>query len=162
MGFKDRKKGKYQGVEKFIEKIKEIQKEAKAILGKVQEKMKKYANRKRGEANDYKVGDLVMVNTKDLKYQMVRKRTEKLTKRFIRPYKVKKIVSSNVVELELPSIVKIHPVVKISRIHKYIGQVKGQKKEQPALVIIEREEVWKVEKILNKQQVRGKNKYLVC
>ena len=141
MGFKDRKKGKYQGVEKFIEKIKEIQKEAKAILGKVQEEMKKYADRKRGEANDYKVGDLVMVNTKDLKYQMVRKRTEKLTERFIRPYKVKKIVSSNVVELELPSIVKIHPVVKISRIHKYIGQVKGQKKEQPALVIIEREEV---------------------
>jgi len=141
MGFKDRKKGKYQGVEKFIEKIKGIQKEAKAILGKVQEEMKKYADRKRGEANDYKVGDLVMVNTKDLKYQMVRKRTEKLTERFIRPYKVKKIVSSNVVELELPSIVKIHPVVKISRIHKYIGQVKGQKKEQPALVIIEREEV---------------------
>jgi len=29
------------------------------------------------------------------------------------------------VELELPSIVKIHPVVNISRIHKYIGQVEG-------------------------------------
>jgi len=39
--------------------------------------------------------------------------------------------------------------------------VKGQRKEQPALVIIEGEEEWEVEKILNKQRVRGKNKYLV-
>jgi len=40
--------------------------------------------------------------------------------------------------------------------------VKGQKKEQPAPVIIKREEEWEVERILNKQQVREKNKYLVC
>jgi len=79
MGFEGRKKGKYQGAEKFIEKMKEIQKEAKAVLGKAQEEMKKYIDKKRGEADNYKVGDLVMLSTKDLKYQIVRKRTEKLT-----------------------------------------------------------------------------------
>ena len=57
----------------------------------------------------------------------------------IGPYKIKKIVSSNTVELELPSTVKIH-LVNISRIQCYVGQVKGQKKEQPALVIIEKKE----------------------
>jgi len=82
-------------------------------------------DRKRAKVNEYKVGDLVMLSTKDLKYQMIRRRTEKLTKRFVGPYKIKKIVSSNVVELELPSIIKIHPVVNVSRIQKYIGQVKG-------------------------------------
>jgi len=86
------------------------------VLGRAQEEIKKYANRKRGEADDYKVGDLVILSTKDLKYQMVKRRTKKLTERFIDPYKIKKIVSLNVVELELPSIVKIHPVVNISRI----------------------------------------------
>jgi len=40
--------------------------------------------------------------------------------------------------------------------------VERQKKEQPALVIIEGEEEWKVERILNKRKVRGKDKYLVC
>jgi len=35
MGFEERKKEKYAGAEKFIEKIKEIQEEAKAALGKV-------------------------------------------------------------------------------------------------------------------------------
>jgi len=110
------------------------------MLGKAQEEMKKYTDRKRAEVDDYKVGDLVMLSTKDLKYQMVRRRTEKLTERFVGPYKIKKIVSPNVVELELPSTVKIHPVVNVSRIRKYIGQVERQKKEQPALVIIEGEE----------------------
>jgi len=78
--------------------------------------MKKYADRKRGEVDNYKVGDLVILSTKDLKYQMVGRRTEKLTERFVGPYKIKKIISSNAVELELPSTVKIYPVVNVSRI----------------------------------------------
>jgi len=42
----------------------------------------------------------VILSTKDLKYQMVGRRTEKLMERFIGPYRVKKIVLSNIVELE--------------------------------------------------------------
>ena len=140
MGFEGRKKGRYVGAKKFIEKMKEIQEEAKAALGKAQADMKKYTDKKRSDVEEYKVGDLVMLSTKDLKYQMIERRTEKLTERFIGSYKIKKIVSPNIVELELPSTVKIHPVVNVSRIHKYIEQVEGQKKEQPALVIIERKE----------------------
>ena len=78
--------------------------------------MKKYTDRKRGEVDNYKVENLVMLSTKDLKYQMVRRRTDKLMERFIGPYKIKKIVLSNTIELELPSTVKIHLVVNISRI----------------------------------------------
>jgi len=110
--------------------------------------MKKYTDRKRGDK--YKVGDLVMLSTKDLKYQMVRRRTEKLTERFVGPYRIKKIILSNTVELELPSTIKIHLVVNVSRIQRYVGQVEGQRKEQPALVVIEGEEEWEVERILNK------------
>jgi len=71
MGFEMRKKGKYEGAEKFVIKIKEVQEEAKVALRKAQEKMKKYADRKRAEVDEYKVEDLVMLSTKDLKYQMV-------------------------------------------------------------------------------------------
>jgi len=134
------KKEKYKRAKKFIEKMKEIQEEARAALGKVQEEIKKYVDRKRGEVVDYKVGDLVMLSTKDLKYQMVGRRTEKLMERFVGPYKVKKIVSSNAVELELPDTIKIYLVVNISRIHRYVGQVERQKREQPAPVIIDGEE----------------------
>jgi len=140
MGFEGRKKGKYAGAEKFVEKMKKIQEEAKVALSKVQEEIKKYMDRKRGEVDDYKVGDLVILSTKDLKYQMVGRRIEKLMEKFVGPYKVKKIVLSNVMELELPSAIKIHLAVNVSRIYKYIGQVEGQKKEQLAPVIIKGEE----------------------
>ena len=41
-----RRKGKYEGAEKFVTKIKKIQKEVKAVLGKAQAEMKKYADRR--------------------------------------------------------------------------------------------------------------------
>ena len=129
MEFKVRKKGKYEGVEKFVTKMKEIQNKAKVILEKVQEEMKKYVDRKRAEVDEYKVEDLVILSTKDLKYQIIERRTEKLTERFIGPYKIKKIVLTNAVELELLVIIKIYPVVNINRIQRYIGQVEGQRKE---------------------------------
>ena len=112
--------------------MKKIQEKAKAVLEKTQEEIKKYINRKRVEVDEYRVEDLVMLSTKDLKYQMVRKRAEKLTERFIEPYRIKKIVSSNVVELELPSIVKIYSVVNVSKICKYIecqGQISWPESE---------------------------------
>jgi len=140
MGFEGRKKGKYVGAENFVEKMKEIQEEAKVALEKAQEDIKKYADRRRSEVDEYKVEDLVMLSTKDLKYQMVGRRTEKLTERFVGPYKVQKIVSSNAVKLELPSTVKIHLVVNISRIRYYVGQVERQRKEQLAPVIIKGKE----------------------
>ena len=161
MGFEIRKKKRFEKVEKFIERMKEIQREAKAALAKTQENMKRYADKYRSEAVEYKVGDLVLLSTKDLKWQMVGRRSEKLTEQFVGPYRIKKIISANTVELDLPSTIKIHPVVNMSRIRKYISQVDGQRKEMPKLVVIEGEEKWKVEKILNKRKGQGKDKYLV-
>ena len=161
MGFEGRKKEKYKGAKRFVEKMKEIQEKAKAVLGKEQEEIKKYANRKQVKVNNYRVGDLVMLSTKDLKYQMVRGKTEKLIERFIGLYTIKKIVSLNTVELELPNTINLYSVINVSRIQKYIGQVEGQKKKQLAPVIIKGEKEWKIERILNKQWIRGKNKYLV-
>ena len=66
--FKVRKKRKYKGARKFVTKMKKIQEEVKAALGKAQKEMKKYVDRKRGKVNEYKVRDLVMLSTKDLKY----------------------------------------------------------------------------------------------
>jgi len=123
--------------------------------------MRRYADRHRLEAVGYKVGDLVLLSTKDLKWQMVGRRSEKLVKQFVGPYKVKAIISSNVVKLELPSTIKIHPVVNISRVKQYIDQVDDQRKETPQPVVIEGEEKWEVGKILNKRKVRGKDKFLV-
>jgi len=89
------------------------------------------------------------------------RRSEKLTKRFVGPYQVKGIISTNAIELDLPSMVKIHLVVNVSRVCRYRDQVEGQKKEWLAPVIIKEEEEYEVEKILNKKKFRGKDWYLV-
>jgi len=123
--------------------------------------MKKFGDRRRGKGEKYKVGDLVLLSMKDLKWQIKGRRSEKLTECFMGPYKVKGIVSSNAIELELPNSIKIHPVVNVSRVRLYKSQVKGQKKIPPKPVIIKGEEEFEVEKILNKRTVRGKEKFLV-
>jgi len=92
---------------------------------------------------------------------MKRRKSEKLIEHFVGPYKVKGIISSNTIELELPKSIRIYPVVNISRVQLYKPQVKGQKKTPPKPVIIEGEEEFKVEKIINKRTVRGKEKFLV-
>jgi len=74
---------------------------------------------------------------------------------------VKKIISTNVIELDLLSTVKIHPVINVSKVYRYKDQVEGQRKEWPSLVIIDREEEYKIEKILNKRKFREKDRYLV-
>ena len=79
-----------------------------------------------------------------------------MTERFVGPYKVKGIVSSNAIELELPKSIRMHPVVNVSKVRLYKPQVEGQKKTSPKPVIIEGEEEFEVEKILNKRIVRGK------
>jgi len=98
---------------------------------------------------------------KDLKWQMEGRRTEKLTERFVGPYKIKKVISTNAVELELLKTVKIHPVVNVSRIRRYKEQVRGQKKQLALPVIIEGEEEYEVEKVINKRKKYGRWEYLV-
>ena len=67
MGFKMRKKGKFEKAEEFATRIKEVYKEAKVALKKSQEEMKRYANRKRSKVEEYRVGDWVLLSTKYLK-----------------------------------------------------------------------------------------------
>jgi len=123
--------------------------------------MKKFANRRQREKEEYRVGDLVLLSTKDLKWQMKGRRSEKLIEHFVDPYKVKGIISSNAIELELSKSIRIYPVVNISRVQLYKPQVEGQKKTPPKPVIIEGEEKFEIEKILNKRMIRGKEKFLV-
>jgi len=78
--------------------------------------MKKFADRKQGKGEEYRVGDLVLLSMKDLKWQMKGRRLEKLTECFVGPYRIKGIISSNAIELELPRTIKIHPVVNVSRV----------------------------------------------
>jgi len=87
--------------------------------------------------------------------------SKKLMERYVGPYVIEEVVSSNAVKLRLPSSMRIHPVVNVSQIVRYKEQVKEQKKEEAKPVEVEGVEEWEVEKILNKKKIRGVEKYLI-
>ena len=159
MGGDIRKKGKVESATEFVERMKKVQEEAEAALKKTQEEMKRYVDRGRKEAENWKKGDKVLLSTKDLVFK--EKPTKKLTERYVGPYAIEEVVSLNAVKLRLPSSMRIHLVVNVSRIVRYREQMKGQKKEEGKPVEVEGVEEWEVEKILNKKKIRGVEKYLI-
>ena len=128
---------------------------------KSQKEMKKQVDRSRKEIEEYKVGDKVLISTKYFSMELMKRVTKKLIEKFIGPYVVRKIVSENVVELELLVSLRIHPVVNVRRIVKCREQVEGQKKILLPPVKIASEKEYKVEEILDRQERRGKTRYLV-
>ena len=66
MSFEIIKKKKYAKTKEFIKKMKEIYEKAKVALKKLQNEIKKYIDRNRKEAVEYKIGDRVLLSTKDL------------------------------------------------------------------------------------------------
>ena len=77
------------------------------------------------------------------------------------PYVIEEVISSNAVKLQLPSSMRIHLVINVSRIVQYKEQVEGQKKEEGKPVEVKEVEEWEVEKVLNKKKIRGVEKYLI-
>jgi len=119
MSFEIRKKGKYVKTEKFVKEIKKMYEKVKAALKKLQEKMKKYVDRNRKKVVEYKVRDRVLLSTKNLVWQVRNKKIKKLMEKFVKSYKIKKIILENVMELELPVSMKIYLIVNMSRIALY-------------------------------------------
>jgi len=159
MGGDIRRKGKVESVTEFMERMKKVYEEAEAVLKKTQEEMKRYMDRERKETENWKKRDQVLLSTKDLVFK--KRPTKKLMERYVGPYVIEEVVLLNVVKLRLPSSMRIHPVVNVSRIVRYKKQVKGQKKEEGKPVEVERVEEWEVEKILNKKKMREIMKYLI-
>ena len=76
-----------------------------------------------------------MLSTKDLVFK--ERLVCKLVERYVGPYEIEEVVLSNAVKLRLPSSMRIHPVVNISRVVQYREQMKGQKKEERKPIEVE-------------------------
>jgi len=74
--------------------------------------MKRYTDKKKKEAENWKKRDRVMLSTKDLVFK--KRPVRKLVERYVGPYKIEEIVSTNAVKLQLLSLMRIHLVVNVS------------------------------------------------
>ena len=92
-----RKREKVEKTTEFVERMKKVHKEAEAALKKVQEDMKRQADRGRKETKDWKKEDRVLLSTKNLVFK--ERPVMKLVDQYVGPYTIKEVVSTNVVKL---------------------------------------------------------------
>jgi len=65
------------------------------------------------------VEDKILISMKNFLMDLIKRAMKKLTEKYIGPYVIKKIISENVVELELPVLLRIYLVINVRRIVKY-------------------------------------------
>ena len=97
MGIDIRQKEKMEKAMEFVERMKKIQKEAGVALKRIQEEMKQQVDKGRKKTEVWKVGDKVMLSTKDLVFK--ERLVQKIVNCYIGLYIIDKVVSINVVKL---------------------------------------------------------------
>jgi hypothetical protein len=121
--------------------------------------MKKYANLKRKDALEYKVGDLVMLDARNIQ---TRRPKDKLDHKKHGPFAIEKVVSPTAMRLSLHQKWKIHNTFHISPLEPYNN---GTRPPPDLLRIInESDEIegnqqWEIEKILSSRNIKGKVLY---
>ena len=159
MGFEPQQDVKVQAVDEFVNELKKIQEEAKAALHKAHDNMKRFADRTCAHTLEYKEGDQVWLNTKNLN---INQPLRKLTKRQIGLYTITHVVSPNTVVLKLPPSFKTDAPINVSRLHPYKPPtIPGQQIMPQAPVELEGEEEYIVEEILDSHLKCNKLEFLV-
>ena len=92
-----RRKGKIEKAIEFAERMRKVQKETGAALKRVQEEMKWQADKERKEVEVWKIGDRVMLSTKDLMFK--ERLAKKLVDQYVGSYTIDEVISTNVVKL---------------------------------------------------------------
>jgi len=69
MGIDLRKKGKIEKATEFVERMRKVHEEARAVLVRAQEEMKRQVDKERKKAEVWKVGNKVILSTKDLVFK---------------------------------------------------------------------------------------------
>jgi hypothetical protein len=162
MGFEpDQPPSQLESVNEFTEQMKTTLEEAKAALAKSKDNMAQYYNQKRTRALEYNPGDMVYLNASNI--QTIRP-SKKLSHRHLGPFTVEQKVGNGAYRLQLPqSMKRLHPVFNVVKLTPApLDPIVGQHAPPPPLPeIIDREEEWVVEEILDSKMMNRKLWYLV-
>ena len=123
--------------------------------------MKRYYDRNRQAAPEYKVGDKAWLSLQNYSSDRPMK---KLDHKWAGPFTITKIVSPAAIKLRLSAREKnIHPVVSVSSIRPYIPDEIAQRPQppQPGPIIVDNQEEYEVEEVLDSRFRWGKLWYLV-
>lgn len=122
--------------------------QVKSNMSAAQDCMKRNADRHRSEAPEYAIGDKVWLSTSNLR---LTRASQKLTERWLGPYEITELMGPNAVKLRLPSSMRIHPVVNVSRLKPYKDRLPGQSTFRPGPVLVteDRDDEYEVDYIVD-------------
>jgi hypothetical protein len=124
-----------------------IWEDLRANIKKAQERNAKYYDRKVMEPPKFKKGDLVMIDSRNMK---TKRPAKKLDHKKIGPVKIVKNIGTHAFRVELPPTMQIHDVFHVSLLEPYKkSKLPGRHQSPPPPEEIEGEENWEVEVIAN-------------
>jgi len=162
MGFEpDQPPSRAESVNEFTERMKSTLEEAKAALTKSKDDMSRYYDQKRTRAPEYNPGDRVYLDASDIQTTGPSK---KLSHRHLGPFTIERRAGNNAYRLRLPqSMKRLHPVFNVVKLTPALPDpIDGRRLPPPPLPeIVDGEEEWVVEEILDSKMMNRKLRYLV-
>jgi hypothetical protein len=162
MGFEpDQRPSKVESVNEFAERMKNTLDEAKAALSKSKDDMARYYNQRRTPAPDFQPGDKVYLDATDI---ATTRPSRKLSHKHLGPFPIERKVGNNAYRLRLPpAMSRIHPVFNVIKLTPAPEDpIAGRRTVPPPLPeIVDGEEEWVVEEILDSKMMNRKLRYLV-
>ena len=160
-GLEPHREVKSQAAQDFVDNLTKARTEAQATLTKAAETMKTFYDKKQVDAQDYKEGDKVWLEGSNITTMWPSK---KLGEKRYGPFKVLRKEGLTAYQLKLPAMwKKIHPVFNEALLTPYRPPAYPQQQlPWPAPpVIVEGDEEYKVDEILDSQMRNSKLQYLV-
>ena len=138
-----------ESINKFTDQMKNTLEKAKAALSK--SKDQRYYNQRQFAAPKYQPGDKVYIDVSDIQTTQTPK---KLSHKCLGPFLIERQVGNSAYHLNLPaSMSRLHPVFNVVKLTPAM--------EDPPQKIINGEEEWVVEEILDSKIVNKKLQYLI-
>ena len=108
----------HEAVEQFTERIKKATEEAQSALKQAAEDMARYHDAHRGKKIIFKKGDMVWLDSRNLK---TKRPMKKFDDKWFGPFPVDKVISDNAYKLKLtPGFRQVHPVFNVTLLRKFI------------------------------------------
>nr|AAS66950.1 polyprotein [Melampsora lini] len=147
-------------VENRIEQIKEVQRELKDAMALAQQEMTKRHDLKSRPTPTWKKGDKVWLNGRHLS---TTRPTAKFSHRWLGPFMIIDRVSKNAYKLDLPKTMnRVHPVFHVNLLRKFeSSKIQGQDKKALPPIIINEEEEFEVNEVLDKRRKGKSIEYLI-
>jgi len=152
---------KVEAANAFSSRMMKMQEEAKAALEHAADEMACYYNHNHEMAPTYQEGDQVWLSTQNY---MTDRPTKKLDHKWIGPFKVIKVISPAAIKLQLTVRQKgIHPIVSVTNVRPHHPDEIAEHPADPCPgpELIDGEEEYEVEKVLDSKWLHQKLWYLV-